>query len=137
MRRVFQALVWVVAATLVVTSAHAASTLDIYFIDVEGGQSTLLVTPGGQSLLIDTGYAGFDNRDPNRILAAARDQNIARLDYLLLTHFHADHAGGAPEVMKHLPVAMFVDDGRPIEQNESTQTPFRAYISARSGRESR
>lgn len=38
--------------------ASAATTLDIYFIDVEGGQSTLIVTPAGQSLLIDTGYPG-------------------------------------------------------------------------------
>src|SRR5215510_13414216 len=96
----FAVMVSVVAATLMfLIGAHAASTLDIYFIDVEGGQSTLLVTPAGQSLLIDTGYAGFANRDPNRILAAAHDRNITRLDYLLLTHFHADHAGGAPEVM--------------------------------------
>src|SRR6185369_2317828 len=86
-------------------AALAATTLDIYFIDVEGGQSTLLVTPAGQSLLIDTGYAGSDNRDPNRILKAARDAGVTKLDYLLITHFHADHAGGAAEIAKRLPIA--------------------------------
>src|SRR5439155_1107215 len=72
----------------------ARDTLDIYFIDVEGGQSTLLVTPAGDSLLVDTGYPGFDGRDPTRILAAARDAGVTRIDYLLITHFHTDHDGG-------------------------------------------
>jgi beta-lactamase superfamily II metal-dependent hydrolase len=110
---------------------HAASTLDIYFIDVEGGQSTLLVTPAGQSLLIDTGYGDFDNRDPNRILAAARAAGVKRLDYLLITHFHADHAGGAAEVVKRLPVDTFVDYGEPIENSEFSRAPFAAYAVAR------
>ena len=80
-------------------------TLDIYFIDVEGGQSTLVVTPAGESLLIDTGFPSdgtFQSvpgdpaqaRDANRIVAAARAAGIKRLDYVLLTHFHADHDGG-------------------------------------------
>ena len=58
-------------------------TLDIYFIDVEGGQSTLIVTPAGQSLLIDAGYPGIDARDPDRIMAAVRDAGVKRIDYLL------------------------------------------------------
>src|SRR5262245_14095273 len=121
----------VAAVTVLVAGIHAASTLDIYFIDVEGGQSTLLVTPAGQAFLIDTGYAGFDNRDPNRISAAARAANVTRLDYLLITHFHGDHAGGAVEVAKRLPVATFVDYGEPIEKGEFSQTPFTAYAAAR------
>src|SRR5262249_59354979 len=106
-------------------------TLDIYFIDVEGGQSTLLVTPAGRSLLIDTGWEGFGDRDPNRILAAARDRNVTHLDTLLITHFHGDHAGGAPAVIKRLPVATFVDDGQPIEKSELTQAAVSSYLSAR------
>jgi beta-lactamase superfamily II metal-dependent hydrolase len=137
MKRVFPAMASLVTAILVMTGVHAASTLDIYFIDVEGGQSTLLVTPAGQSLLIDTGFEGFGDRDPNRILAAAGDRNVTRLDTLLITHFHGDHAGGAPAVMKRLPIGTFVDDGQPIEKSEATQTTFSAYLSARSGRESR
>jgi beta-lactamase superfamily II metal-dependent hydrolase len=111
--------------------ARAASTLDIYFIDVEGGQSTLVVTPSGGSLLIDTGYAGFDNRDPNRILKAAREAGVSRLDYLLITHFHADHAGGAVEVAKRLPITTFVDYGEPIEKGAFSQAPFAAYATLR------
>jgi len=119
------------AAVMLVADAYAASTLDIYFIDVEGGQSTLLVTPAGQALLIDTGYGGFGNRDPNRVAAAARAANVTRLDYLLITHFHADHAGGASEVAKRLPVGTFVDYGEPIEKSEFSQAPFAAYAAVR------
>jgi len=119
------------AAAALVGGVQAASTLDLYFIDVEGGESTLLVTPAGQSLLIDTGYAGFENRDPNRIMAAARDAHVTRLDYLLITHFHEDHAGGAVEVAKRLPVATFVDYGEPIEKGKFTPAAFAAYAAVR------
>ena len=77
------------------TSVAAARTLDIYFIDVEGGQSTLIVTAAGESLLIDTGYPGRDGRDPDRIQAAMRDAHLQSIDYLLITHMHEDHNGGA------------------------------------------
>jgi competence protein ComEC len=89
----------------------ARTTLDIYFIDVEGGQSTLLVTPAGESLLVDTGYPGFDGRDPTRILAAARDAGITRIDYLLITHFHTDHDGGVVELSRRIPIRTFIDHG--------------------------
>jgi beta-lactamase superfamily II metal-dependent hydrolase len=97
-----------ILAIALVPSA-AAKTLDIYFIDVEGGQSTLLVTPSGQTLLIDAGFAGSgmqqpkpgnpdEARDANRIVAAARAAGVKQLDYLLITHFHADHDGGVTEL---------------------------------------
>src|SRR5580765_1438825 len=96
-------------------AAGAAQTLDIYFIDVEGGQATLIVTPAGESLLIDTGFPSdgtFQSvpgdparaRDANRILAAAQAAGVKRLDYVLLTHFHADHDGGVVELAKLLPI---------------------------------
>src|SRR4051812_1212049 len=84
--------------------------LSIYFIDVEGGQSTLIVAPTGESMLVDAGYAD-DDRDPRRILAAARDAGIRQINTLLLTHFHADHDGGVPEVARQLPIKQFLDDG--------------------------
>jgi beta-lactamase superfamily II metal-dependent hydrolase len=130
MKRLFNVLCGAAAlAVALVAGPHAASTLDIYFIDVEGGQSTLLVTPAGQSLLIDAGYEG--SRDPNRVMAAARAANVTRLDYLLITHFHADHAGGAAEVATRLPVGTFVDYGEPIEKSEFSKAPFKAYAAVR------
>jgi competence protein ComEC len=91
--------------------ASASSTVDIYFIDVEGGQSTLIVTPARESLLVDTGFAGFDGRDSRRIVAAARDAGVPRIDYLLLTHFHWDHDGGVVELARQMPIRTFVDHG--------------------------
>jgi beta-lactamase superfamily II metal-dependent hydrolase len=126
---VWQAAAALAAATILVASVQAASTLDIYFIDVEGGQSTLIVTPSGQALLIDAGYEG--SRDPDRISAAARAANVTRIDYLLITHFHADHAGGAAAVAKRFPVGTFVDYGEPIEKGAFSQAPFATYASAR------
>jgi competence protein ComEC len=114
-------------------AAQQRRTLDIYFIDVEGGQSTLVVTPAGQSMLIDTGWAGFANRDPDRIMAAARDARIEQLDYLLITHFHSDHLGGVPEVVRRMPVKRFVDYGEPVEATPFTATPFSAYKPVREG----
>jgi len=97
-------------------AAQAAKTLDIYFIDVEGGQSTLLVAPGGQSLLIDAGYAGFGGRDADRIAKAAKAAGVKRIDFLLVTHFHSDHVGGVPNLLARLPVTEFLDHGPSIEE---------------------
>jgi beta-lactamase superfamily II metal-dependent hydrolase len=85
--------------------------LQIYFVDVEGGQATLFVTPSQHSLLIDTGWPGHDGRDADRIAAAAKAARISRIDYILLTHYHADHAGGVPQLAAKFPVGTFIDHG--------------------------
>src|SRR2546427_10871583 len=104
--------IWIVLVIATcATIAHAAKTLDIYFIDVEGGQSTLIVTPAGQSLLVDAGWAGNNGRDAGRIMAAARDAGITRIDYLLTTHFHTDHDGGVTELASQVPIGTFIDHG--------------------------
>src|SRR5690349_23120771 len=108
-------LVLALALVFACTSVAAARTLDIYFIDVEGGQSTLIVTAAGESLLIDTGYPGRDGRDPDRIQAAMRDAHVQRIDYLLITHMHEDHNGGAAELARRVPIGAFVDYGAPVE----------------------
>jgi beta-lactamase superfamily II metal-dependent hydrolase len=112
-------------------SVSAAKTLDIYFIDVEGGQSTLIVTPAGQTLLIDTGYPERDGRDPDRIMAAVRDAHVTRIDYLLITHFHEDHDGGAAELARRIPIGTFVDYGSPLETGSDVVAAFTAYEGAR------
>ena len=85
--------------------------LEIYFVDVEGGQATLFVTPAGQSLLIDTGWPGNAGRDADRIVAAAKNASLSKIDFVLLTHYHVDHAGGAPQLLAKIPVGTFIDHG--------------------------
>jgi competence protein ComEC len=116
-------------------AAQAAKTLDIYFIDVEGGQSTLIVTPAGQSLLVDTGFAGnsfndFSNRgrDARRILAAVRDAGIKRIDYLLITHFHGDHAGGVVDLAAEIPIDTFIDHDNVLPETEQDQIGTRETL---------
>jgi competence protein ComEC len=116
MRSAAKTLYPLLALVLCAASAQAAKTLDIYFIDTEGGQSTLLVSPSGQSLLIDTGFA-MDDRDPNRIAAAAKAAGLKRIDYLMISHFHADHMGGVEKLVQLIPVGTFLDHG------PSVQTP--------------
>src|SRR5262245_24304129 len=89
----------------------AAKTFDVYFIDVEGGQATLMVSPSSQSMVVDTGWAGFNNRDADRIAAAAKLAGVKQIDYLVITHFHADHVGGVPQLAAKLPVKHYVDHG--------------------------
>jgi len=108
------------AVLALAVAAEPSRTLDIYFIDVEGGQSTLIVTPTGQSLLIDTGFAGFDGRDSGRIIEAARTAGITRIDYLLITHFHWDHDGGVVELARQMPIRTFIDYGDLDRSSEAT-----------------
>jgi beta-lactamase superfamily II metal-dependent hydrolase len=88
-----------------------AQSLTATFIDVEGGQATLFVTPTHQSLLIDTGWAGNNFRDADRIAAAAHAAGLTKIDYVLITHYHDDHVGGVPQLVARIPVGTFIDHG--------------------------
>ena len=128
-RRLELVLVAVLVSLLVggTQAASAASDLRVYFIDVDGGQSTLFVTSAGKSLLIDTGWAGNDGLDAKRIVAAAKDAGVTKIDYVLLTHYHADHAGGVPELVQRIPVGTFIDHGPTSPTDPSTTKWFAAY----------
>jgi beta-lactamase superfamily II metal-dependent hydrolase len=109
----------------------AAQELKVYAIDVEGGKSTLYVSPSGQSMLVDTGYAGFANRDADRIVAAAKAAGVQAIDYLVITHYHADHVGGVPQLAAKIPIRDFVDHGQSFEAATGPGTVFGDYVAAR------
>jgi competence protein ComEC len=77
-------------------------TLDVYWVDSEGGGSTLIVTPNDESVLIDAGHLG--TRDAAWLAKAIRSAGLTRVDYLVLTHYHSDHFGGASELAKQIPI---------------------------------
>jgi competence protein ComEC len=110
---------------------RAAGTLDVYFIDVEGGQATLFVTPSGKSMLVDAGWPGFNGRDAERIASVAKVAGVTRIDYLVVTHFHRDHVGGVPQFAERLPVGTYVDHGRSVETGKEADELFQAYVQVR------
>ena len=95
-------------------AAAQSGDLKIYWIDVEGGASTLFVSPTGESLLFDTGYAVGD-RDAKRIYATAQKAGLNHIDYVVISHWHADHEGGLAALSKMIPLGKFYDHGDGVE----------------------
>ena len=109
-------------AALAATPLPAAKNdLKIIFVDVEGGQATLLVTPAGESLLIDAGWPTSSGRDSDRIIAAAKKLGLTKIDYLLVTHYHLDHVGGVPELAAKFPIGTMIDHGANTESDRGAK----------------
>ena len=123
----------VFALTLFGIAAFAApKPMEVYFIDVEGGQATVIVSPSGQSMVIDTGWGGFNGRDADRIVAAATKSGVKQIDYLLVTHYHADHVGGVPQLAARIPIKNFIDHGANFEAGrKGADDLFSAYAAVR------
>jgi beta-lactamase superfamily II metal-dependent hydrolase len=127
----------VIAAASVVLSAQSrpAKPLEIYVVDVEGGKADLFVAPGGETVLVDTGFApqGGVNRDVDRIMEVIKAAGVTKLDYLISTHYHVDHVGGLQELVTRIPVTTFMDHGATAEdgldghQNEQVRGFQAAY----------
>lgn len=121
---------------LVVSAAMGQSTsgrggpLRVIAVDVEGGQATLFVTPAGQSLLIDTGWPGNEERDADRIVAAAKQAGVAKIDYVLITHYHVDHVGGFGQLLTKIPVGAVIDHGPDRETDAMSQKTYATYEKA-------
>ena len=109
----------------------AAGKLEVYSIDVEGGKATLWVSPTGESMLVDAGWAGFNHRDAQRIAAAAKAAGVKKIDYLVITHFHSDHVGGVPQLAEKIPIRNFVDHGGNSETGTEAEVLFGEYSRVR------
>ena len=119
-------------ATLTATPQGAGGTLEIEWVDVLGGAATLIVTPAGESILVDAGWPGFDGRDAKRIKAALDRRGLTSIDHLIVTHYHADHYGGVPQLAALVPVRSFYDHGPMTELPEDRRFPemYAAYRAA-------
>ena len=110
-------------------------TLDIYWIDVEGGAATLIITPDQESILMDAGWGRDDERDAKRIQDAMTDADIDHIDYFITSHFHRDHVDGLPALANRVPIGQFIDHGDSVEQHrESGNTSWNTYLSVAEGK---
>lgn len=93
----------VFTAPFLAAQSRTSKPLDIYVIDVEGGNATLFVSPSGESLLIDTGNAGAAAaRDAGRIMAAVKDAGLQQIDHLITTHWHEHlRSNNEPGTLRH------------------------------------
>jgi beta-lactamase superfamily II metal-dependent hydrolase len=110
----------ILAFLLTALPLGAAQGLQIYFIDVEGGQATLIVSSSGQSMLVDAGWPGKLGAGADRIVAAAKQAGVKQIDYMLVTHYHVDHVGGVPELAAKIPIVTYVDHGPNMEPEQHT-----------------
>jgi beta-lactamase superfamily II metal-dependent hydrolase len=118
-----------------VSALATAKTLDMYVVDVEGSKALLLVSPSGQSMLIDAGIAENENypdgrtgEDTNRIVEVCRAAGVKKIDYMVVSHYDGDHVGGVPALVKRMPVVTFVDHGENVQMNDFTIKGVNAYL---------
>ena len=118
---------------LLATSLTAAKNVEIFVIDVEGGKAVLLVSPTGQSMLIDAGWPASNNRpaSTDRIVEAARTAGLKRIDCLVITHFDVDHIGDVPDLVSKIPVRHIFDHGDLQTSNAQAMQRFALYAAVR------
>jgi beta-lactamase superfamily II metal-dependent hydrolase len=109
-------------------STQGQKPLDIYYIDVEGGAATLFVSPSGQSMLVDAGHPG--TVDAERIATVVKIAGAKQIDYLVISHHHVDHVGGASELATRVPIRNFVDHGQTVETSPENQALYQTYVKA-------
>src|SRR5262245_60541604 len=113
----------------------ARTTLDIYYVDVEGGAATLIVTPASESILVDAGWPGFESRDAIRIETAMKKAGINEIDHMVMTHYHTDHYGGIPELAKRVKINKYYDHGplASLDEDKDFRVKYDAYQAVTKG----
>lgn len=125
----------VVLLSAAVSGASAASPargLHVEWVDVEGGAATLIVTPAGESILVDTGWPG--SRDADRIRDAVKRLGLTGIDHLVITHWHRDHVGGVADLAARLPIGRYYDHGFPAVLPDLAPELREAYVKTTGGK---
>ena len=104
--------------------AQTSETLEMYFVDTEGGQATLFVGPTGKSLLVDSGNAG--DRDLGRIIDTLETAGVVQIDHMWTTHYHGDHMGSLLALAERIPILHFYDHGEPHPNDRIVSGEFMA-----------
>jgi beta-lactamase superfamily II metal-dependent hydrolase len=121
-------LILVLSASFARAQSKSAKSLDIYVIDVEGGNAVLFVAPSGESMLVDTGNGGDGAvRDAGRIMAAVKDAGVKHIDHLIITHYHNDHIGGLAELARQISIKEFIDHGANSQPNPNIDPVLQRY----------
>lgn len=121
-------LVLSLSVSLLAGQSRTAKPLDIYVVDVEGGNAVLFVTPSGESVLIDTGNGGAGAvRDAERVAVAVRDAGLKQIDHLIITHYHNDHIGALSELAARVPIQEFIDHGANVQPGPNIDPTMQKY----------
>jgi len=139
MRRIWLAVVALaLLGALTRVQTQGQNTTDIYFIDTEGGQATLIISPSigvlgtKEAFLIDAGNLNPPGRDAERIVAAMKDAGVERIDQLIVSHYHGDHVGGAAALFDKVPIRRVLDPGAFVpEQHGNREAGYLAYVPVR------
>src|SRR6204780_317511 len=125
--RVVTILSLVMASAVFAPARTGAPTLNVYVVDVEGGNAVLFVSPSHETLLMDTGNVGAvaAPRDAGRIVDAMKDAGVQQIDHLITTHWHGDHFGGMAELSSRVPIREFIDHGPNVQPGEAADTFLR------------
>ena len=108
--------------------SQSAKTMNVYVVDVEGGNAVLFVSPDRQSLLIDSGNGGAAApRDADRIMTAVKDAGLAQIDHLITSHYHGDHIGGLAELATRIPIRHFIDHGANVQPGPAIDPVLQRY----------
>jgi beta-lactamase superfamily II metal-dependent hydrolase len=117
----------VIFLALIAAALPAADELVMYSIDTEGGKALLMISPSGQTMLVDTGFPGYNDRDTTRIVEAAKDAGVTKFDILLTTHYDLDHVNNTPSTVAKIPAAAFFDHGPAVVKDPATTKAVAAY----------